>query len=183
MNNKQMNGIAVITIADGKKLGTVDTVRFDPASRRVVGFAVRAEGSGPLSGNPNPVGTVDAGAVHSLGPDALTLADASALRGGTTADGGDALIDLDALTKRKTVTEGGTFVGQVAAIDVDERTFQLRSIEVSPGFFKGNKTIPAAQVVSIGDDVLVVADAVCAPDHGADAVAGERRFVVGDVGR
>ncbi len=45
MNSKDVKGLAVIAIADGKKVGSVSHVFFDPMARKVVGFGA-SEGSG-----------------------------------------------------------------------------------------------------------------------------------------
>ena len=76
------------------------------------------------------------------------------------------------LTKRKVVTEGGTYVGQVVSVELDPATYRLTAIEVSPGFFRGNKLIPDDQVTSLGADVVIVSDMVCAP-QGEDLLATE----------
>ena len=180
MNHKHLKGLAVISIADGEKLGTIDQVYLDPVAKRVVGFAIK-HGGGLLS--PETPNLIDVDDIHSLGPDALTLADKGALRGDQTTARLADLVEIDDLLKRKVVTENGTFVGQVAGADFAEHGFDIEQIEVSPGFFKSNKHVASDQVVSIGHDVVVVVDAVCAAE-GSDAgmtPASERRFVVGDV--
>ena len=182
MNNKDVKGIAVISIADGTKLGAVERAYLDPEAKRLVGFAFGA-GGGLLAGETEATSLVDVDKIHSLGPDALTLDRPDAAQGQETGAAGGSLIDLDELTKRKVVTDGGTFVGQVASVEFDERSFRLTQIEASPGFFKSNRTIPIDQVISLGSDVVVVSDAVCASEAAtAGATSGaEGRFVVGDV--
>jgi uncharacterized protein YrrD len=183
MKNNQIKGIGVISIAEGKKLGTIARSYFDPESRRVVGFVIH-QGGGILSTEPDRHGIVDVSEVHSLGPDALMVEDESAFHGEETSERYAELLDLDELMARKVVTEGGTQVGDIAALDFDERTFALRAVEVSPSFFQSNREIPADQVVSIGGDVLVVSDAVVAskPEMNADSTAATegRHFVVVD---
>ena len=187
MNSKDITGIAVISIAEGKKLGTVERVYLDPDSQRVVGFAV-GSGGGLLSTQPGAGLMVDVTEVHSLGPDALTLDEATAARGAEVTAAAASLLPLDDLTKRKVVTEGGTYVGQVASLEFDERSFRLTEVEVSPGFFRGNVRVPAEHLISIGQDVLVVGDAVCAapdpstiPSSTTPAESPQGRWVVGDV--
>ena len=183
MNSKHVKGTAVVSIADGAKIGTIDRAYFDPATKQVVGFSL-ASGGGLLSGGGEPAMTIDIDEIHSLGPDALTVDSAAAARGQRTSAATESLVDMDDLTKRKVLTEGGTLVGQLASVDFDEKGFRLTDIEVSPGFFKSNKKVPIDQIVSIGSDVVVVADAVCAPEAGTAAdtpTRAEGRFVVGDV--
>lgn len=183
MKNSHLKGIGVISISEGKKVGTIDRAYFDPERRSVVSFVVH-EGGGMLSAEPDRSRIVDASDVHSLGPDALMIQDESALRGDELTTPDADLMELDELATRKVVTEGGTRVGDVAAIDVDEQSFALRSVEISPGFFQTNRTIPADQVVSVGLDVLVVSDAVCEteanPGDSSTSAAGGRHFVVVD---
>jgi uncharacterized protein YrrD len=183
VNSKHLKGLAVISIADGEKLGTIDKVYLDPAAKRVVGFAVKHHGGLFSPETPN---LIDVDDIHSLGPDALTLDDKAAVRGDQTSARLTELVELDDLLRRKVVTEGGTYVGQVAEADIAEHGFGVEQIEVSPGFFKTNKQVAIDQVVSIGHDVVVVADEVCAPEGTAEAGTtpappAERRFVVGEV--
>lgn len=187
MNSKQVKGLAVISISDGKKLGSVNHLFIDPAQKQVVGFSVSGS-HGLLSADPDQGMIVDAKDVHSLGPDALTLTDASAARGEATNTAYGGLLDADQLTKRKVMTEGGTLVGQVASLEFEPSSYRLTGIETSPGFFKSNRMIPIEQVTNIGEELVMVTDAVCAPDP-SDASAGSgtvtsqsaSRFVVGDV--
>ena len=181
MNNKQVDGIAVISIADGRKLGTVDHIYFDPLEKKVVGFAV-SSGGGLLSPEMGSGGIIDAADVHSLGQDAMTVKDGSALRGDDVSERYSSLVDIGDLIKEKVVTEGGELVGQVVSIEFDQTSYRLQEVEVSPGYFKSNKRVPADQVTSIGQDVVIVADAVCAPDAADTATSSdEGRWVVGDL--
>ena len=186
MNSKQVKGLSVISIADGKKLGSVNHIFIDTAQKQVVGFSVAAA-HGLLSSNADEGMVVDAKDVHSLGPDALTLTDAAAARGDATNSSYGGLMDAEQLTKRKVLTEGGTMVGDVASVEFDPMTYRLTGIEVSPGFFKSNRMIPVEQVTNIGEELVVVANAVCAGDPNDAAGSGTvtsssaSRFVVGDV--
>jgi uncharacterized protein YrrD len=157
VNSKHVKGLAVIGAADGTRLGTVDHAFLDLVAMRVVGFSV-ATGGRPLSWAPEAGLTVDAAEVRSLGPAALTLG--AAARGDAVDAAYGALVPLGELAKRTVVTEGGAFVGKVASLDFDERTFRVTQVEVSPGFLRSHKLVPADRLVSIGRDVLVVADAV-----------------------
>ena len=162
MNSTRLKGLAVIDLATGTTLGTVEHAFLDPAAMRVVGFSI-AGGRRGTAGDAGP--TVAAAAVHALGPDALTLDDATAARAAwvdAAAGSFGAFVPLDEVAKRRVVTEGGTDVGEVASLEFDERTFEITRVEVSPGFFKGNKHLPVDQVVRIGPDLVVVADGVVA---------------------
>ncbi|MDP9474041.1 MAG: PRC-barrel domain-containing protein [Chloroflexota bacterium] len=186
MNSKHVKGLSVISIADGRRLGSVNHIFVDPVQKQVVGFSVSA-GHGLLSSDPDQGLVVDAKDVHSLGPDALTLTDTSAARGDATNTTYGGLLDAEQLTKRKVLTEGGTMVGQIASLEFDPVTYRITGIEASPGFFKSNRMIPVEQVTNIGEELVVVSDAVCAGDPndaaGSSTVTSSSasRFVVGDV--
>lgn len=179
MNHKQIAGLAVISIADGAKLGTIDEVYVDAQAMRIVGFALKPEGGRVSADAPN---LIDVDDIHALGADAVTLNDTNAIRGDRTRSTMLGLVAMDDLTKRKVVTEGGTYVGQVAGLEFDERSFQMTEVEVSPGFFKSNKHVPTDQIVNVGE-MVIVDDTVCAVEGETTEAAGDadRRFVVGDV--
>ncbi len=181
MNGKHLKGLTVISIADGERLGTIDRVLVDPEAKQVIGFAVS---HGGLLNSEAPA-VIDADDVHSLGPDAVTIADRGAVRGDQTTARQNELMDLDELLKLRVVTEGGTLVGDVADIQIDEKSFAVRDVDVSPGFFKNNQHVPINQVISIGRELIMVDNAVCAAPEGqatsTEAADKDRRFVVGDV--
>lgn len=159
MDTKRIKGLQVITLA-GVKAGTVDQIFFDPATKHVAGFVLQADPGLPADALPR---FLDVDDVHALGADALTLPDMTAVRAEATGVPLTSLTDVDDLTKRQVVTEGGTRLGQVAAVEIDPQTLALARIEVSPGFFSGNKWIPADQVTRIGADAIMVADDIAAP--------------------
>ena len=159
METKRIKGLQVMTLA-GAHVGTVDQIFFDPATKRVAAFVLRGDPERPDAAVP----IVDVAAVHALGADALTLSTDVSLLGASTGVDLDALVSTEELTKRQVVTESGVLLGQVAGIAFDPQTLQLARIEVSPGFFKSNKEIEAAQVTSLGSSAIMVADAIAAPD-------------------
>ena len=174
MHNKAIKGISVISIADAERLGQVTRAYLDPKTMAVVGVVVD-KGNGLMA--PTSPMRIDAANVRSLGTDALMVDDLSVLGGDETVARYDDLVDLDSVLHHRVVTEGGTLVGQVASVSFDEQTFELTEVEASPGFFKSNKVIPIAQVVTIGTELIVVADAVCDDPgptlDGADLEDGE----------
>jgi uncharacterized protein YrrD len=171
MNSKQIRGLTVINIADGTQVGTIDQVFLDLAAKQVVGFSI-TNGVGPFGGARDNAPTVAASGVHSLGPDALTLDDLTAAHAAWVSEAYGALVPLDDVVGRKVMTEGGVNLGDVVALAFDEQTFAVTEVEVSPGFLKTNTHIPLAQLVRIGQDVLVVTDVAVVANTLSGAVAG-----------
>jgi len=168
MNSRDIRGLKVISIADGTQVGTIDQVYLDLAAKQVVGFSI-THGLGPFGGARDNAPTVAASGVHSLGPDALTLSDVAAAHAAWVDAAYGPLESLDALVGRKVVTEGGTDVGTVAAVEFDERTFAITAVEVSPGLFQTKTHIPLDQLVRFGPDVLVVTEATVAASEPSTA--------------
>ncbi len=151
-----VKGTAVVNLGDGAKLGTVDHVYFDPDTKRVVGFSFH---QGSFFGKTS--GVIDMADVHGVGPDAVTITDASAIRSQLVLEARECeLIELDDLLKRKVMTESGRYVGEVAAIKFGEASHGLTAIDVSPGNHEDNRSISAERIQQIGSDVIVIADAV-----------------------
>jgi len=156
MNSKQLKGLKVIDLVDCTALGTVDHAMFDPTAQKVVGFSVVG---GQVGGLAEDGLMVAAASVHALGPDALTLDNAVLAHQAWVDAVYGPLEPLDALAKRKLVTEGGTNVGEVVSVEFDPQTFAMTGVEVSPGFFKANTHLAGSHVLRVGPDVVVVADA------------------------
>ncbi len=171
MSTRLVKGTAVVSLADGKKLGSIDRVYLDPERKEIVGFSFH---HGGLFGA-KTTGMVDVSDVHAFGPDAVTVDDVTAVRSELALEAHrDALIDLEDLLKRKVLTEGGTFVGQVVSVRFAQDSYRLTAIEVSPGFFQENRLVPSQEVEQIGDELIVVSDTVCSPVGQRPA---ERRLV------
>lgn len=168
MNSKDTRGLKVVSIADGTQIGTVDEVYLDLAAKQVVGFTI-TQGRGPFGGALDNAPTVAASAVHALGHDALTLDDVTAAHAAWVDAAYGPLETLDALVGRKVITEGRTDVGTIAALEFDEQTFALTTVEVSPGLFRTKTHIPLDHLVRFGPDVLVVSETLAASEPSTPA--------------
>lgn len=168
MQGKQMNGLPVISIVDGERLGEVERTYVDPAAKRVIGVAYSA-GGGLFTPEISP--RLDVSCIHSLGPGALTVDNRNAIHGETIDRMFADLTTLDDLSGRAVLTRGGTALGKVSAVDFDERTFRLTEFEVSRGLMAGTRAVSIEQVATIGLDYVIVKDDVWANDAAADAQA------------
>jgi sporulation protein YlmC with PRC-barrel domain len=167
MHTSHVNGLSVVSIGTGERLGSVSEILLDPAADHIAAFAIEDGASGGLlSSQPPSTRWINARDVHAIGPDAMTVQDDTVLRDAA----GDAdMTPLSVLVGEKVVTEGGTYVGQVAAAEIDEHSMNVTGLDVSPGFFKSNKVVGKAELITVGDAMVIVADSVCGP--GASSVA------------
>lgn len=166
LKSTQIKGLPAINVLDGSKVGAVERVFLDPAERRVVGFVIDAH-TGFFQ--PERGMLADTVEVQALGDAALTLLN-DAPQGAETTATYDRLVDLNALHGRDVYTEGGVHVGHVTEAEIDERSFTLSAIGVASGSFGHGRDIPVAQVVTIGPEVVVIANA--AATVSAPATAG-----------
>jgi sporulation protein YlmC with PRC-barrel domain len=172
MNTNHVNGLSVVNIGTGEKLGSVSEILLDPSADHIAAFAIESvAGGGLLSSQAPSTRWVNAQDVHAIGPDAMTVQDDSALH--EAADDAE-MTPLSVLIGDKVVTEGGTYVGQVAAAEIDERSMNVTGLEVSPGFFKSNMVVSKAELITVGDEMIIVADSVCGP--GTSGVTEEPRM-------
>jgi len=180
MNSKQISGLAVVSIAGGHKLGNVEEVYLDTELRKVLGYTVAMVRTAD-SGESAAPRWLPATSIKAIGPDALTVPDDTAVASSSTPE---SVIVLSEVSKRKVVTEGGTLVGQISSLELDPRGTSVASVEVSTGLFKSSKMVTPSQIVSMGDELMVVRDSVLAdenPTTDAGGDSSEYRFLSGDV--
>ena len=190
MDVKQIKGLAVVSVNEAQKIGSVDRIFLDPNSRQIVGFTVDTSGRsqgvkqalsamlGAADTDPIATGFVTTEHVRSLGPDALMVNNVTEMEQGQTEPLGATAVTTDDLHKRKVVTENGTYVGQIDSVIVDPAMMKATHFSVSPGFFKSATDVPVRYVTSIGQDLIVVADEVCRQMEQGGEEPGSRRFVV-----
>ena len=152
-----VKGLPVIAMAEGKQVGKVDDLVIDP-DRKAVSW-LRLHSGGLLGGERL---WVSVAAVHGVGEDAVTInaeADAHA-----PADAPEALALVKAkrgVIGNKVITENGERLGEVRDYEFNPETFALISLSVPPGMNVIGEilTIPGDKVLTIGEDVVVVAAA------------------------
>lgn len=137
-----LKDMAVVSLADGAKVGTIKEVFFDTRHQRVVAFVLASDvGEFLLSFD----------AVRNIGPDALTVDTA-----GTTHD----LRRLADLTELKAVNVDGTLLGEVKELEIDRNDGRLTELVVHRGGVLGlggtQQNVPASAVRSIGPAVAMV---------------------------
>jgi uncharacterized protein YrrD len=155
MTTRLVKGTPVISLADGSTLGTIDHVYFDPERLAVVGFTFHKGGLFAAGTS----GLVEIADVHAFGPDAVTITDISVVQNDLAVETrrGD-LLDLEDLLKRPVMTDSGTRLGHVAAIQFGDASHRLTAIDVAAIGSGEQSRIAASQIQAIGDELIIVAD-------------------------
>ncbi len=150
----ELSGLAVMTLAGGSRVGRVHDIVFHALSGRIVGFLVD---TGGLLAKPK---FLPAGQVHSLGADALTVADSDVLGDGAQAGTEPDILEARSLAGRAVMSEGGAAVGTVKDVLVETESLVVTALVLATGFLDnalhGRPTLPLAVVLTLGKDSLVV---------------------------
>ena len=159
MQARDLKGRAVLTLSDATKVGQVDDVLFDPDFRRILGFRVKH--GGLLS----KTAAVTRDNVSSIGADAVTVQDAASIneekRFPTLAEAAT----LEQAEGTKVVTEGGTLLGTVNGVEIDDEARTVNAYVLSVSLLERLQhhapTVRADQVIRLGDGgIMIVPDSV-----------------------
>jgi sporulation protein YlmC with PRC-barrel domain len=151
MNAQALTGMAVVTVTEGTKLGSVAQPLLDLTARRVA--ALRVAG--------------DAGAfilpfdrIAHIGDDAITVESSAATQTPSTGGAADGLVDLRALGKLKVVDSEGTLLGKVSRVEFDPASGEITQLAAHKGgvLGMGGATTPidARAIVQVGPALLTV---------------------------
>lgn len=113
MRARDLEGLAVITLSDAAKVGTVDDVLFDAQYRRVLGFRVK---KGLMSKE-----AVPRASVRSVGADAITVTGPDALNEEKRFADLASAASLKQITDTKVMSEGGDYVGTIRSVELDSQ--------------------------------------------------------------
>jgi len=158
-----LKNLAVVAIANGSKVGTLDDFYFDPSvsptTNAIRGFRVK---TGMFSHRVLPASSINA-----IGTDAVTIDNENMLLHEKDEAEFATLPMGQSLLNYKVMSESGTFIGSVGNVLLDITTSNILSVyafELSGGLrsrISGHySTFYAQQVVSYGQDVLVIPDAI-----------------------
>jgi sporulation protein YlmC with PRC-barrel domain len=153
MNIDKFRGLAVVSLDEGLKLGTVDHALFDPATLELRALQVTGDGRTFI---------IPWGLIATIGADAVMVASSRATQ--TTTQGGTLgnLVDRRTLQRLKVVDATGTLVGTLSDLESDQTTGAMLRITVSKGGFLGRfgetTVIDAAAIRGIGTNIVTVAD-------------------------
>jgi sporulation protein YlmC with PRC-barrel domain len=162
MSTRLVKGTAVIRMRDGKKLGLLDHVYFDPGRQEVAAISFRTDAILPHRRASHLI-AVDA--IGTIGLDAVTVVGARmdyALAPMDPVDQG--LLDLDNVIGRPVFTEDGRMIGRVMAVRFDRVDYRLTHIGVADDDRQPGTLIQASRIQQFGTDVFVVGEPVMTPE-------------------
>jgi uncharacterized protein YrrD len=161
-NARVLVGRAVVSVADGEKLGAVSDIWLDLDKRTVRGLVM---GSGGGLFHHQTPSVIPLTQVRSIGLQAITVHDRTniALMEGAPYEGASTLEML----RKRVVTASGEVLGDGDDISFDETSGAFAALQLAPqgGFLGIGATmpvIPLDEVIAFGPDVIVVADAAIA---------------------
>lgn len=153
MNGATLKGIAIVSIAEGSRLGRVDDLLIDTAQRQVVALHASEQGKRFI---------VPFQFVRNVGKDAVTVESSQVTQVDGQENHGANVVLLGDFLKLKVVDESGTFIGTVSQIDIDTANGQLLGLEAHRGGVLGlggtTTTIAADQIRAIGQELLTIAE-------------------------
>ena len=160
---KDLQGIAVVDVGGGKKLGSVGDLVVAPENGRIVALTV---GSGMLGGADSYVAAED---VRAIGPDAVTVQGEDVVRRQSEMpEGLRAARDASRnLAGKKVVTENGTYLGTVSDYLIDDTALRVTGLTIGGGLLSSEDAVTADRIISVGPDAVIVADADAEGSSGA----------------
>lgn len=157
MDVKSLKGIAVVSIEQGEKVGTVDNILFDLERRRVVAFKLIKPG---LMRSGGIVATIQD--IESIGKDAVMIQSKERIRELKNEHDLQGRPDLGSIASLRVVTQDGTYIGNLATMQFDPKNGKITDLEITGSGFmdrlRRNQVVPASEIISLGSDVAVVPD-------------------------
>jgi uncharacterized protein YrrD len=154
MKFSELKGTQIISLADGRELGTVDDILIDLDHHQVRGLRVK---TGGLFSGHEAVLLTD---VKAIGPDAVTVEDASKLNAESKFSQLADCAGRDAIINSRIITEQGTVLGTVADVDVDFESGAITSYVLASGLLDRlrhqESFIPTSIVKAVGEHVIIV---------------------------
>lgn len=167
MSGTLTKGTPVISLDSGATLGRIESVYLDCEERRLVAFTF-GRGSSLFGRKGGHIVEIDD--IHAIGPDAVTLDDARAVHDLVLMDGATRhLVELDQLVRREVITDGGSRLGHIVALDFDPKTYRLLQMRIEDRTRAEETVIRAEKIRGIGEKIIVTSDE---PRVAVDRLAG-----------
>lgn len=152
---KELQGLGVVDVTGGKKVGSVGDLVISPENGRLVALTL---GGGMMGGEGSYIAIED---VRAIGQDAITIEGENVVRPSEEMpDGVRAARDASrGLAGKKVVTENGSLLGTVSDYLIDETAMRVSGLTIGGGLLSNEDAISADRVVSLGPDAIIVTDA------------------------
>lgn len=176
MDAKTLKGIAVVSVKDGEKVGTVQELVFNPETRRIMALRLGRTG---LFGSSRDIILMDD--VETIGRDAVMIPNRDAVRQESDERDLQGRPGLKQLGDLRVVTQDGTYVGNLATVHIDHKSGAISQVDVGSGdlmhMFRKNLEVPASEVISMGGDVVIIPNSYAPgqPDEEPDQPAESDR--------
>jgi sporulation protein YlmC with PRC-barrel domain len=151
MDTKSLLGIAVVSVTEAARLGSVDDILFDTNPLRVAAF--KASASGAKFAIPfDQVRKIGSDAVIVDRPEATQMASADGTFGH--------LSGLGDLQRLKIVDDAGTFIGTIQKVEFDTDTGHVERLLAHRGGILGaggtSTTFEGSAIHSVGADIMTI---------------------------
>lgn len=162
-------GKAIIAYDTGRRIARVQDLIFDQGDNQLLGFLVDE------SGLFRSARVLPLGAVKAIGPNAIVVADNSAIASAKDVPKIDQVLERNLVLRgTRVLTTDGRYLGSVMDLYFDEQTGKIEGYEASGGLFadaySGRSFIPAPYDVKIGEEITFVPPAIA--DLMAEQVGG-----------
>jgi sporulation protein YlmC with PRC-barrel domain len=151
MQLSALKNMAVVSLADGTKVGAVQDVLVDTTALRVVTLVL--DGRSGASRLPFA-------AISRIGADAVIVEHAALTQGATGQPGTTQVRSLQDLTSLKVVNGDGVFLGEVQEVEFGETDGQVRELVARRGGMLGlgatETRVPVAAIRGIGPQIVTV---------------------------
>lgn len=153
MDATSLIGMPVFAVDAGRKLGIVERLLFSIEEKRVIALALT-----PGASQLRPLLPVEK--ILAIGHDAITVKSEADME--ATAEERDpaGVVGFDQIEKERVITESGEDLGAVSSLHFDESDFRLVHLELGRGFLSSTFRVSVHDIVSVGEDVIVVRDTI-----------------------
>lgn len=155
---KQLIGMPIFSLTEGANQGEVHDVVYSPREARLIGFTV-VKNAGFFSRGETRYLTAEN--IHAIGEDAVVIQDATHLQDYAGKDVNDFAKEAgEPVIGKRLLTDDGTFLGAIDDVLIERDNRKVVAYEVSGGVWqdmmKGQTDVPVDNIISIGEDVVIV---------------------------
>jgi sporulation protein YlmC with PRC-barrel domain len=147
--NATLHKKAVVSLADGERIGEVDDLLIDPVTLRFAALVIKGDNGQSLLPREH---------IKVVGEDAITIESVSATQSGPNSLPG--LQSFSELSGNKVVDSQGTLIGHLHDFEIDSKTGDIASLDVHSGGVLGlgahSHHVPASAICSIGPELITV---------------------------